>query len=178
MTTPNNTSNSNISGVHGRAATPEEIARRDGYVQGRSDENYVQGSMRNQERAIARAEANDSAASGVLIGLSLAVLATLAGAAVYFITGDHTQVAPVAEPDIIERETVRENNTETTIIERESAAPSPSVPDVQIDVPDVQLPDVNVTNEAPAEPAAEPKATEPEAAAPEAEAPAEEETAQ
>ena len=169
MTTPNNTPEPNMSGVKGRVPTPEEVARRDGYVQGRTDENYVQGNVRGQERAMARAEANDSAASGVLIGLSLAVLATLAGAAVYFLTGDRTDVAPIAVPEVIERETVRENNTETTIIERETAAPSPSVPDVQIDVPapEVQAPDVNITNEAPAaEPAPEPepKAVETEAA--------------
>ena len=54
MATDNNhPSDQDLSGVRGREATPEEIAQRDGYVRGRTDENYVQQNLRGQERAIA-----------------------------------------------------------------------------------------------------------------------------
>lgn len=152
MTINNNPSDQGLEGVRGREATREEVARRDGYVQGRSDENYAQGTMRTQERMIAQERANDSAASGLLIGLLVALLAAGAGAALYFLTGDRTNVVPVSVPQV-EKETTRE----TTIIEREVQAPDVSLPDVQVDVPDVNLPDVNITNEVP-EPAAEPEA--------------------
>jgi len=157
-------SNQEISGVHGRPATPEELARRDGYVKGRNDESYAQGTIRTHERIAAQSQANDSAASGLLVGLLVAVIAAGAGVALYFLTGDRTNPAPVAVPQI-ERETTKE----TTVIEREAPSPDVSLPDVQINVPDVNVPDVNVpdvnvnvpdagaANEAP-EPAAEPKA--------------------
>ena len=61
--------NQDLSGVSGRPATPEEIAKREGYVQGRSDEDYVQRNLRSQEGAIAQSRADDSAASGLLVGL-------------------------------------------------------------------------------------------------------------
>ncbi|MGB3571608.1 MAG: hypothetical protein WA901_11430 [Phormidesmis sp.] len=164
MTTTNNDSsnqevpsNQEISGVHGRPATPEELARRDGYVKGRNDENYAQGTIRTHERVAAQAQANDSAASGLLIGLLVALVAAGAGAALYFLTGDRTNTVPVAVPQI-EKETTKE----TTVIEREVPSSDVSLPDVQINVPDVNVPaidapDVNITNEAP-EPAAAPAA--------------------
>ncbi len=161
---PNDQPNPNLGGVRGREATPEEIARRDGYVKGRTDENYVQGGLRSQERVAAQAQVNDSAASGMIIGITIAVLAALVGAALYFLTGDRNNVAPVAVPQIERERTIEK---ETTVIEREVPSPDVSLPDVQVDVPDVQVnvpevpaPDVNITNEAPA-PAAEPKAEEP-----------------
>ncbi|MEL7331369.1 MAG: hypothetical protein AAFN12_03935 [Cyanobacteria bacterium J06560_2] len=157
MTLNNNPSKPNLSGVHGHEATPEELARRDGYVQGRADENYTQGALRSQEHAAAQAQVNDSAASGMLTGLLLAILAAGVGAGIYFLTGDRTNVAPVAVPQI-EKETTRE----TTIIEREVPSPDVSLPDVQIDVPEVDVPDVMINEEAPA---AEQKEAEPAAAA-------------
>lgn len=163
MTINNNPSAQGLSGVSGREATREEIARRDGYVQGRNDENYAQGALRTQERMIAQERANDSAASGMLVGLLIALLAAGAGAALYFFTGDRTNVVPVAVPQV-EKETTKE----TTIIEREVQAPEVSLPDVQVDVPEVNLPDVDI-NEA-SEPVAEPEAkSEPEPAATEPE---------
>ncbi len=148
-------SNQPPKGVTGREPTPEEVARHDGYIRGRNDENYVQGSVRSQERAVAQSRANDSAASGMVLGLCIALLAAGAGAAVYFLAGDRTEVAPVVVPQI-EREKTTEK--ETTIIERESPAPAitlpdVNVPDVNIQVPDVNAPDVDVTNETPEAPA-------------------------
>ena len=149
--TINNPNDPNIDGVQGREATPEEIARRDGYVQGRTDENYVQGAVRGQERANAQAIANDSAASGLVVGLMIALLAAGVGAAVYFLA--RPEPAPVVAPEAektpqVQKETVRER----TIIERQTPAPAP---DVNISVPETPAPDVNITNQepAPAEPA-------------------------
>ncbi len=163
MATTNDDINSQeLSGVQGRPVTPEEVARHDGYVEGRTDESYAQGTLRTQDRTAAQAQANDSAASGLLIGLLVALIAAGAGAALYFLTGDRTEPAPVAVPQI-EKETVKE----TTVIEREMPSSDVSLPDVQINVPDVAVPDVNVpdiniNNEVAApttEPAAEPAAT-------------------
>ena len=154
--------NQDLGGVKGRPATPEEIAKREGYVQGRSDEDYVQRNLRSQESAIAQSRADDSAASGLLLGLLIALLAAGAGAAFYFLGGDRTPTAPVAAPPV-QKETIKEK----TIIEKQSSPPAVSAPDVNITVPDVKAPDVNITNETPpaaeappAAPNATPKATE------------------
>lgn len=166
MAINNHPSDEDLSGVRGREATPEEIAQRDGYVKGRTDENYVQQNLRGQEGAIAQSRADDNAASGLLIGLFIALLAAGVGAALYFLSGDRT--APVAVPQI-QKETTTEK--ETTIIERDNPQPALQLPDVQVDVPAVSVPDVNITNEAPAQPQAAP--AEPAAEAPPVEQPAE-----
>lgn len=166
MPVNNNPSSENLEGVHGRLASPEEIARRDGYVQGRSDEGYVQKNLREHERIVAQARADDSAASGMVFGLAIAFLALGAGVAFYFLGGlgsDRSEIDPVADPQI-QRERVIER--ETTIIERQAPDPPTSLPDVQTDVPAVEVPDATVTNEAPSEPA--PVVEEPEAAESEA----------
>lgn len=164
-----NPENPNLDNVRGRDATPEEIARRDGYVQGRNDENYVQGNARNQERAAAQAAANDSAASGMIVGMVIALLAAGTAAVVYFATRE-PEVVPAVTPQEqetpqLQREIIRERNT--TVIERDNSSPAPA-PEVNVEVPETPAPDVNITNEAPApEPAAapEPEAVpEPEAA--------------
>ena len=176
MAIDDNPNNPNIDGVRGREATPEEIARRDGYVQGRNDENVVQGTARSRERAAAQAAANDSAASGLVVGLIIALLAAGVGAAVYFLADP--EPTPVVAPKVekepqVQREIIREK--ETTIIERDNSTPAPA-PDVNVSVPETPAPDVNIINQEPAEPepAAEP-APEPEPAveAPATEAPAE-----
>ena len=145
--TTGNSGNNRLGGVRGRSATSEEIAQRNGYVQGRSDEYAAQNQMRAQERAIAQKRSDSSAANGLLAGFLIAALAAGVGAALYFLTGDRTTPNPVAVPQT-EKETVREK--ETTIIEREVPTPDVSLPDVQIDVPDINLPDVNVGSESPA----------------------------
>lgn len=160
MTTNDNLSNQQPDNTIGRQPTPEEVARRDGYVRGRNDENYVQDSVRSQERAVVQARANDSAASGIVFGLCIALLAAGAGAAIYFLMGDRTEVAPVTVPQIEREKTIER---ETTVIERESPAPTVdvpdvnvpdvNVPDVNIQVPEVDAPDVNITNETPEAPA-------------------------
>ena len=163
-----------MSGIHGRPATPEEVAQRDGYVQGRSDEHYVQRNLRDQERVVAQSRANDNAASGLVFGLIIALLAAGIGAAFYFLSGDRTDVVPVAVPQI-QKETTTEK--ETTVIERDSQ-PAVNLPDVQVNVPEVNVPDVNITNQTPAAPAAEPVAEPKAAPAPVAEPKAEAPTAE
>lgn len=153
----------NIEGVRGRPATPEEIAQRDGYVRGRQDESHVQRDLRDRDlreydRVIAQSRANDNAASGVVFGIAIAVVAAGVGIAAYFLLGGNDNSLTPAEAPPVQRETVIERET---IIERPNAAPAESLPDVQIDVPDV-----NTVNEAPAdadvqtqpEPAADPTA--------------------
>ena len=156
MAVNNNPNDPNIDGIRGREATPEEIARRDGYIQGRTDEHYVQGAVRGQERANAQAITNDSAASGIIVGLMIALLAAGVGAAVFFLS--NREATPVVTPEVEETPQVqKEIIREKTIIERETAAP---VPDVNISAPATPAPDVNVTDQelapaVPAEPALE-----------------------
>ncbi len=166
MASSNHPDNDNLDGVHGRPATPEEIAQRDGYARGRNDENYVQRNMREQERIIAQSRANDSAASGMVFGLVIALLAAGAGAAFFFLGGmgrDRPEITPAEAPQI-QKEVIEK---ETTIIERQ--APAVSLPDVQVDIPEIKVPDIDVTGES--EPAAEepPATAEPEAAPAESE---------
>ncbi|MEL6813926.1 MAG: hypothetical protein AAFP03_03820 [Cyanobacteria bacterium J06598_3] len=142
----------------------EDAAKREAYVRGRNDENYVQKTVRSQERANAQRRVDESASSGVLVGMMIALLAAGVGAALYFLTGDRSNVVPVAAPQI-ERE-VNNTEKETTIIEREVSVPDVSLPDVQVDIPDV-----NITNESPEpatapEPIAEPAAESESVAAP------------
>ena len=166
------TNRSNIDGVTRRDATPEEVARRDGYVQGRNDENYVQDNVRRQERAAAQTAVNDSATSGLVVGFLIALLAAGIGAAVYFL--GRPAPAPVAAPEVeqapqIQREIIRER----TLIERENAAPAPA-PEVNVSTPETPAPEVNIINQEPAESAPAPEApAEPETEAPATEAPVE-----
>ncbi len=167
MTANNNPNDENLEGVHGRPATPEEVAQRDGYVRGRNDENYAQRNLREQDRAIAQARSDDSTASGLVFGLAIAFLAASVGVAFYFLSSDRTP-APVAAPQI-QKERVVEK--ETTIIEKQAPAPAESLPDIQVDVPEVKVPDIDITNE----PASAPAPAESEASA---EPPAEAEPAE
>lgn len=142
------THNPNDPNVTGREATDAEIARRNAYVKGRNDENNVQRQVRGYERASVQAQANDSAASGLLVGLLIALLAGGVGAMLYFMGGDRT--APVSLP-------------ETDIDVTEVEVPEVEAPDINMEVPEVEVPDVEapevevpeVNAEAPEAPAAE-----------------------
>lgn len=122
----------------------EEAAKREGYVRGRNDENYVQRDLSARERSVVGA--NDSAASGLVFGLIVAMLAVLIGGAFYFLSGDRgNNVVPVAVP---------QTETETT---NEIKLPDVNVEMPDVNVPDVNVPDVNITNQTPAqEPTAPP----------------------
>ena len=117
----------------------EEAAKREGYVRGRNDENYVQNDLRVRERSVV--STHDSAASGLVFGLIIAMLAALVGGAFYFLGGDRgTNVMPVAVPQT-EPETTNEIK----------------LPDVNVETPEINVPDVNITNQTPTqEPTAPP----------------------
>lgn len=120
-----------------------EVAYREGYQTGRDSERLSQ-----QETYSAREE--NSAASGLIIGLALASLAALAGGTIYFLnarnepvekTAPSTQVVPV--PD---NSQPRTNNKETTIIERtidktQKAIPVPQQPATNSDA---DAPNINI----------------------------------
>lgn len=113
----------------------EDTAKREGYIQGRSDESYVQRSVRSQERAAANARSTDNAASGMVFGFVIALLAALVGGGFFLLSGDRTtNVLPVSVPDV--------EAPSVTEIE---------LPDVQVEVPDVEIPDVNIVESEPAD---------------------------
>lgn len=149
MAINNEADEQNLEGVHGRVATPEEVAQRDGYVQGRQDEHYVQRELREYDKVIAQSRAKDNAASGVVFGIAIAIAAAAVGVAAYFLLANErtTDLAPTVAPPTQQDTLIDREPT----IEQPSPAPPVSLPDVQIDVPDVNAPDVDTTNEAPAE---------------------------
>lgn len=122
-----------------------EVAYREGYRTGRDSERLYQ-----QEASSVREE--NSAASGLIIGLALASLAALAGGTIYFLnarnepskqTAPATQVVPVPVPD---NSQPRTNNKETTIIERtidktQKAIPVPQQPATNSDA---KAPKINI----------------------------------
>ena len=113
--------------------TPSEsAAKREGYIQGRSDESYVQNVARSRARFVDRIQVRESSGTGIIFGLVIAGLALAIGGLFYVANMDRGGVTPVVLPDV-------------------------DVPDVQVEVPevDVSVPDVNVTNEVPAAPATE-----------------------
>ena len=113
--------------------TPSEAAaKREGYIQGRTDESYVQNVARTRARFIDRVQIRESSGTGVIFGLVIAGLALAIGGLFYVANMDRGGSVPVVLPDA-------------------------AVPDVQVDVPDVDVsaPDVNVTTEVPANPVTE-----------------------
>jgi hypothetical protein len=100
-----------------RPATRDEVAYRDGYVQGKSVEQLQQRRMRAREADIYATEARvreNNGASGVLIGFLLALIAAVIGGILYFANDDAGNVQPVDnQPPATETPT-----QDTTIIER------------------------------------------------------------
>lgn len=101
-----------------RPATDNEVAYRDGYVQGKSVEQVQQHRMRARESDIyareTRLRENNGASSGVLIGFLLALIAAVVGGILYFANNDAGDVQPVNnQPPATETP-----NQDTTIIER------------------------------------------------------------
>lgn len=148
--------------VKGRPATSEEQAYRDGYVSGRVNEDRAQANLRIQRDADSRARASNDAASGLLIGVLVALIAAAIGGIAFYLSRD-TAVPETQAPT--------ENNTviETPQVE----PPEVEVPDVNVTVPDVNItapeapaPEAPV-NEAPSEPV-EAAPPEPVEAVPEA----------
>lgn len=132
--------------INTRNVTPDEMAYRDGYVHGKVTEQRVD--------AARRAERDESASRGLLIGLALASLVGLIAGTLYYLNRQPETLAPAPNPVVIPQRT--ETNRETTIIERvpESSPandagttlqqPAPITPDVNINVPEQPAPNVNV----------------------------------
>ncbi len=159
--------------VQGRPATREEVAYRDGYVNGRTIEERQQYNHRTAERIRteqnARTREANSASAGLLTGLLLALLAIGAGGLVYYLTQDSepaTTEAPVKTP--VERETTIIERTVENTREVVRDAPDVELPDVQMPDVNIQVPETAPAETAPAEtaPAAEIAEPAPEAAEP------------
>lgn len=132
--------------VNTRNVTPDEMAYRDGYVHGKATEQRVD--------AARRADRDESASKGLIIGLALASLAGLIAGTLYYLNRQPETLAPAPNPVVIPQRT--ETNRETTIIERVPEAspgndagttlqqPAPTTPDVNINVPQQPAPNVNV----------------------------------
>jgi hypothetical protein len=158
-----------------RPATDREIAYRNGYVQGRAleqTENYrrrtMQARIREQQ---ARLRAENGAASGVIIGFLIALIAAVVGSIVYF-AGDRNPEVQTPEPATTAPEPT---NQETTIIERtiertQQAIPVPQrqAPSNQGDQPIINIELTNPIEATPTNPTPEQPAT-PEATPPQSE---------
>lgn len=115
----NQTRRDSNSSVNSSNNISEEAAYREGYQTGRDSERIMA-----EDRYVARE--NNSAATGLTIGLALALLAGLAGGAFYYVTqrqepsrqtAPSTQIVPVPVPNNSQPQTPSRNK-ETTIIER------------------------------------------------------------
>lgn len=115
--------------VNARPVTRNEVSYRDGYVE-----------AQNQQRVredIQRTRAENSAATGTLIGILIASIAGLILAALYFLPGNRQpQVAPAptASPAQPQTNTQPQDTDRTTIIERVREVPA-SPENTQIIVP-------------------------------------------
>jgi hypothetical protein len=140
---PNTTDQSNfVDGVTRREATHDPANYRDGYWQGRESERHA---VENQQ-----ARENESAASGLLIGLLLAGLAALGAGAYYLLNNQNREVVPapvinVPAPDQSPQTTER-------IIERVVPVPQ-APPEVNIPTPNVNISVPNPVAPSPAAPA-------------------------
>ena len=158
--------------VRGRMVTPEEVAYRDGYVQGqvREDRLHRQELRLRQEQQ--RAAANSNTTAGVFFGVLIFIVTALVGGTFWAIARNSSDTAPAPQsPETLDQSETPQS--ETTIIERtREIVPS---------VPEVVQPDIDITLPAPDPAESVPEAqSEPPADAvtpPEAEAPAEPQTA-
>ena len=150
----NRANNINDKTVKGRPASPEEIAYRDGYVRGRATEETAQRRYQRlenlQAEQIARSRANESASSGILLGLLLAIIAACIGGVAYYIAREPeaaTTDAPVErETTIIER--TIENSREVIQNPPEVNLPTIEAPDIEVNVPELPGADSSAPTEA------------------------------
>lgn len=154
-----------LQSVTGRKVTADEVAYRNGYVQGRSIEMQAHDKAMAHERHRAQRAADNNLATGLLLGLLVTGVAGIVGGIVYFYNPQNA-TAPVEAPEAVtETETAPtqvENNT--TIIERtiertREIVPAPS----EISLPDVEI---NLPSGNTAEPAPADESTAPTEAAP------------
>jgi hypothetical protein len=145
--------------TNARRATPDEVAYRDGYAQGRRNEQTVQSAYRQVEYENQRIREDNSAASGVVVGLVLASLVGALAGVFYFLSQSST-VAPAPEapqaqpaapqPPVVERQTTVIERT----VDRVREVEPPAVPEVEINVPAPELPVVEPVQPEAVQPAA------------------------
>jgi hypothetical protein len=143
--------------VMGRKATAEEVAFRDGYVNGRSAQDRSRAVQNQRDRASARTD--DGIATGLTISFLLVATAGIVGAIAYSVTGP-SNPAPTVET------TPEPGQVENTIIDRtiertQEVLPAPprvNWPDVNIILPAGESPQPANTESDPNAPA--PKADE------------------
>lgn len=140
--------------IHSRKATPDEIAYRDGYVEGQSSERsqalrdqYAREQYARDQYAREQIRESNGVANGMLIGLSLAVIAGLVASAIYFVNRSES---PAPQTPVTAPASPQPQQRNTTIIERTIERTREATPDVQ--VPDVQVPDVQINVPEPAAP--------------------------
>lgn len=157
-----------------RKAEPDEVAYRDGYVQGRASERNLQSTNRQLEYTNQRVREDNQAVSGVVVGLVLASIVGAIAGILYFLSQnpavapapEATQAQPVApEPPVIERQTTVIERT----VDRVREVEPPAVPEVEVNIPSPQLPAVEPVQPQPE--AVQPNPTEAPAEAPASEAP-------
>lgn len=105
--------------VNARPATRDEVAYRNGYTHGRQVERVNDSIQQTRE--------NNSAATGVVIGVLLAAIAGIVLAMFYFLPqNQRTETSPAASPTPQSNTTQRSNTEKTTVIERvREVAPAP-----------------------------------------------------
>lgn len=146
--------------IHDNRVVHNRDAYRDGYVHGQvSEHRHLE-----HDRSVRE---NNSAATGLLLGVSLAALAGLAGAGVYFFTQQNepvptTPVIQAPAPEVSEPQNTR---SETTIIERTVDRTREIVPVPQQQAP-ASEPEVNINIPRPQQqaPEAQTAPTQPEEA--------------
>lgn len=109
--------------VNSRPVTPDEVAYRDGYVQGKSaeqlevDRRRAIDARRHEENA--RLRADNGVSTGVILGFVLAAIAAIFGGVLYLYNNNDSPSPIAPTPDATTPEaTSPEPTNETTIIER------------------------------------------------------------
>lgn len=139
--------------AHGRPATREEVAYRNGYTEAQLREQNRRMRAYNHQRS-----QRDSTSAGVLIGILLASAFGIIVGAFYWASQTDEVMIPVLDPQPMEPKTTSENDDpnvierNTTVIERtvdraQEVVPT-EPPNVQINLPEPQ----NKTDSAPQEP--------------------------
>jgi len=137
-----------------RKVTPEEVIYRDGYVHGRAVQAQEQPvpvqvierrrEVDRQERRL-RTEADNYIASGLVLGLFIALLAGLIGGIMYFMTRE-AQNDAVLETQSENIVPVPQNRTVPQTQSQAQVSPDANIPDVNIVVPTPQAPPPNTVD--------------------------------
>lgn len=143
--------------INARPVTKDEVAYRDGYVNGKSTEQLEQERRRAEEARIyeenARLRADNGVSTGLILGVVLAAVAVVVGAVAYvYSDANDGRLIPVPQAPAPEAPAPEPTN-ETTIIERTIERTQEAVPVPTAPAPTVEPPDINVELNNPVAPA-------------------------